>query len=304
MQLLEWLLIILTYFAAYSVWSAFERYREHAAYRSKKTRRLVRFGVLALVLIGVGVAYNLPATQRLFPQFQVSAEETPQEISQETPQESEPAPLSERSDQYSGEYLPEYSPGSARLIVTPPLLSAAQNEAESAFLSVTAPPEITPKVPQPGTSAPAKPNEETSDAPRTPAEVSANAPAPPKKSRAQPSPEQSLRSTPPAITRSPERSVRVSFQSDPSGATLYMDGERVGVTPIEVAVEAGKRLHYTLKAEANLPNHELYYPHLDMLSANQGAALSVWLERLNSEEVAALRARGGARELPDFSSFD
>ncbi len=293
MQLLEWLVIILVYFAAYGLWSTFEARRERAPYRPEKARlrrRAVRLSVLTLGLLGLGLAYNSPTVQTLFSAPPLTYPETePQDETRLLPP------------------LTEYTQGDAHLVVAPPpLLGATRQgpkETVTRKVSVAA-------LPSPargadlGAAASASPVATPPIATPPAKRLVERAPAqPPQRAeRLAPSPKPSPR--PALISPHPAKpQVRLSFQSDPAGATLYVDGARVGVTPTELSVEAGKRLHYTLRAESNLPNHELYYPHLDMLEPTQNASLSVWLERLNHEEVAALQA-GNTRGLPAFDSFD
>lgn len=248
MDYLEWLILILVYFAAYGLWSAFDTYRERAPYRSQRLRRRVRravkFAVLAFVVVGLGVLYNSNAVQTL----QTEPGETP---TQETVSGVQ-APNETQDVQSVGE-KPETAEAFQDFL-------AASPEQEVALSS---PPLITSNAPASTQSVAAAP---------------ANAPNVVKNS--------------PRPIESPEKPepFTVKFQSDPPGATLYLGNERVGVTPIELSLAGDEPLPYTLRTEEGVANYRLYHPYSGTLELNRDTSLSVWLERLSSEEVAALRS--------------
>ena len=226
MTLLEWLIILPFYLAAYGLWSVLERRRERAPYRAKKPRRTLKFAVLTLLLIGLGLAYNSASVQNFFQK-----------------------PTDTRS---------------VDLTVEPTVaLRTYQKETLDA-----------PSVLERPSSVPSRAN------------LSAALPS-------QPIREINLL-VPPLITSADNakpaspQTFNLSFQSDPPSATLYLGGERVGVTPLNVVVAAGQPLPYTLRTERGVPNYRLYHAYSGTLTPTQDTALSVWLERLDAQEVAAL----------------
>ena len=315
MKPLEWLVILFVYLAAYGVWWAFEAYRERTPYKPTNVRRhAVRFGLFTLCLLGLGAAYETPTVQE---RLQRNLEVTPIGTG-----EAEGSSRTARSSQ-RGEARATPPSKTALFVATPPLLTSPSATASITVQDVPEPSVAKMSQGVHGTSSPggATPLDEPTPEPaHAPKRSPTPTPLPTQPAVTQPSTARTL-SVPtkpkpaateplqPSAARPPivraERALRtfdVTFQSDPPGATLYIGGERVGVTPTRVSLEAGKQLHYTLRAEANVPNHRLYYPHLDLLEVTRDTALSVWLERLNEEEVAALEANGEARELP-FDSF-
>ena len=225
MTLLEWLIILPFYLAAYGIWSVLERRRERAPYRAKKPRRTIKFTVLTLLLIGFGLTYNSASVQNF---FQKPADTHPVDLTVEPTVELRT---------YQREVLDAPLVLEKSSLKSQPNLSAALPSQPIKEINLLIPPLITPE------------SNATSTSPQT---------------------------------------FNLSFQSDPPGATLYLGGERVGVTPLNVSVAAGRPLPYTLRTERGVPNYRLYHAYSGEIAPMQDTALSVWLERLDGQEVAAL----------------
>ncbi len=253
MTLLEWLIILLVYLAAYGLWSVFETYRERAPYRSRKSRRVTKFVVLTLVLVGLGAAYNSAAVKSFF-QPKPTSESAPNSIEEPAKDESGAKGL--------GVQLPKSSEVGMEVERDLSIATLSSREVEVREVGFSSPPPITSVPPQ-----------------TAPTPVASNQPKP-------------VATTPPA-----PKPFKVTFQSDPPGAALYINSERVGVTPIELSLTEDEPVLYTLRAEAGVPNYPLYHPYSNTLELTRDTSLSVWLERLNGEEVAALQRRNANREV-------
>ena len=81
----------------------------------------------------------------------------------------------------------------------------------------------------------------------------------------------------PEPTPSPER-VRLRVDTEPRGAKVYLDGYFLGAAPVELEVEAGRRL---LRVEA-----EGYLPHEQPVDLNQDRALTLRLVPVPKKEPA------------------
>ncbi len=260
MTSLEWLTIILVYAAAYGLWSALVRYRENAPYRSKRSRRLVRFGVLTLLLVGLGAVYNSASVQRFF------QTESPETSSVTPDTTTEPAEELGSASEGSGEQpAPEKS------------------TSEVAVLETTPPRDL---------AVAALPNRA---APKVEASLPSVPPA--RTQRAAPASDKAQDASKPATAPQTPKPFKIEFQSDPAGATLYISSERVGVTPIELSLAEDEPLLYTLRAEEGVANYRLYHPYSNTLTLTRDTSLSVWLERLNREEAAALQERQRRKDL-------
>ena len=225
MTLLEWLIILPLLPRRLRIWSVLERRRERAPYRAKKPRRTIKFTVLTLLLIGLGLTYNSASVQNF---FQKPADTRPVDLTVEPTVE-----------------LRTYQ----REVLDAPLVLEKSSLKSQANLSATLP------------SQPIK-------------EI--NLLVPPLIT-----PESNAEST-------NSQTFNLSFQSDPPSATLYLGGKRVGVTPLNVVVAAGQSLPYTLRTERGVPNYQLYHAYSGEIAPTQDTALSIWLERLDGREVAAL----------------
>lgn len=93
------------------------------------------------------------------------------------------------------------------------------------------------------------------------------------------------------LSSSPTNVASVDFTSDPSGAELFIGGKARGTTPITISVPVGREWSYSLRVPDSVPNHELYHSYTGKLNVDEDTAISVWIERLSSDEVAALTAR-------------
>ena len=93
------------------------------------------------------------------------------------------------------------------------------------------------------------------------------------------------------LSASPDNVASVDFTSDPAGAQLTIGGRSRGTTPLTIRVPARRAWSYTLRVPNSAPNHDLYHSYSGTLNVSEDTAISVWIERLNAEEVAALRAR-------------
>jgi hypothetical protein len=93
-------------------------------------------------------------------------------------------------------------------------------------------------------------------------------------------------SSPPIVEGNIEPSslVVVSFESDPTGVPLRVNGQDVGLTPQRVALKVGESVHYALSPDPNF-----FHPYANEFIAQKNDALLVWLDRLTPEEIDAVR---------------
>lgn len=81
----------------------------------------------------------------------------------------------------------------------------------------------------------------------------------------------------------------VTFTSDPSSASLFVDGDYEGTTPETVAVPANRNLGYRLVAEEPYEDYDLYKSYNGTLNASKDENISVWITRTTAEEQAEQR---------------
>lgn len=79
----------------------------------------------------------------------------------------------------------------------------------------------------------------------------------------------------------------VSFTSDPTGATVTVDGSRKGVTPLDVEVLEEQEFSYKVTAEEPYEDYNLYKVFSGKMTPTEDAAVNVWLERTTVEEQEA-----------------
>lgn len=93
------------------------------------------------------------------------------------------------------------------------------------------------------------------------------------------------------LDANPNDAASVTITSDPAGAELRIGGRTRGTTPLTIDVPVDRDWAYSLRVPDTVPNHDLYHSYSGTLNVSEDTAISVWIERLNAEEVAALRAR-------------
>jgi hypothetical protein len=89
----------------------------------------------------------------------------------------------------------------------------------------------------------------------------------------------------------PKAFVKVTFSSDPSGATLFVNGKEKGVTPITVSLEKDSLNIYALTVEEPYESYSLYKRFAGELIPSKDESISVWIERTTNEEQAAQIAK-------------
>lgn len=77
----------------------------------------------------------------------------------------------------------------------------------------------------------------------------------------------------------PPGAYLVTITSDPSGATVTIEGERVGVTPLQVPVVGNRPVSYRVAVEDPALGPERYEPYEGTLDADRDASIAVWLDR-------------------------
>lgn len=84
--------------------------------------------------------------------------------------------------------------------------------------------------------------------------------------------------------------VTLSFTSDPSGASVYVGGQRRGTTPLTLQANKGETLTYTLTAKEPYKAYDLYKPYQGSITPTKDEAVSVWLDRTTAAEQQAQKA--------------
>ena len=93
------------------------------------------------------------------------------------------------------------------------------------------------------------------------------------------------------------RKVAVHFTSDPAGATVLVDGEEVGQTPVTVQVSQNQPTGIQLVAAEPYESHDLYKPFQGLITARLPENnISVWLDRTSAEEQQAMLAEYAAMQ--------
>lgn len=87
----------------------------------------------------------------------------------------------------------------------------------------------------------------------------------------------------------PTEMVDVTFTSDPSGASLFIDGGSKGNTPITVSVPKGEPTRYRLNATDRVADYDLYEPYRGTLTPTEDTAIDVWITRTTAEQQAEQR---------------
>jgi hypothetical protein len=89
--------------------------------------------------------------------------------------------------------------------------------------------------------------------------------------------------------------VRVSITSDPSGATVRVNGLTQGTTPLTVSVPVGRPTSYVVTAEEPYEDYALFKPFTGTLNVSEAENVSVWLERTTAAEQGAQRQEAEER---------
>jgi PEGA domain len=90
---------------------------------------------------------------------------------------------------------------------------------------------------------------------------------------------------------SPVENVTINFTSDPSGAAVKIDGVHRGQTPVDIEVEKGKVINYTIEPEEPYKEYSLYKPYSGTFSAKKDEAIDIWVERTTAEEQEIQKAK-------------
>ena len=72
---------------------------------------------------------------------------------------------------------------------------------------------------------------------------------------------------------------------------MVIGGKSRGTTPLTLNVPIGRDWTYTLRVPDSVPNHDLYHSYGGNLNVSEDTAISVWIERLNADEISTLRER-------------
>lgn len=90
--------------------------------------------------------------------------------------------------------------------------------------------------------------------------------------------------------------VTLTFTSDPSGAAVYIGGQRRGTTPLTLPATKGTTLTYRLTASEPYKAYNLYKPYQGTITPTKDEAVSVWLDRTTAAEQQAQKATYDAQQ--------
>lgn len=82
----------------------------------------------------------------------------------------------------------------------------------------------------------------------------------------------------------PKRHVKVTFLSDPSGATLIAGGVKRGPTPTNILAVEGATIQYTVVPKEPYKSYDLYKSYTGKILADHDKTVSVWIPRTTAEE--------------------
>lgn len=94
------------------------------------------------------------------------------------------------------------------------------------------------------------------------------------------------------------RKVVVNFSSNPSGATVFVNGEEIGDTPVTALLSQGRPTPIGLIADEPYDSHDLFKPFDGFITAVRPENnIRVWLERTTAEEQATMQQAWEAARL-------
>lgn len=93
-----------------------------------------------------------------------------------------------------------------------------------------------------------------------------------------------------AATKPPARQVEVLVTSDPIGADVYLEGKRIGATPVTMFVPAATLVSYRVVAQEPYAEYKLYKEFRGTINTPDPTSVSVWLDRTTAQEQQAARA--------------
>lgn len=97
-------------------------------------------------------------------------------------------------------------------------------------------------------------------------------------------------------TPRPAPHVDVTITSDPSGASVKVNGSQRGLTPVTFSAPMGAPLEYRVEADEPFDDYDLYVPYRGTVTPTEDVAIDVWLERTSAEQQAEQRtSRAEAR---------
>lgn len=96
--------------------------------------------------------------------------------------------------------------------------------------------------------------------------------------------------------------VNITFTSDPVGATLTVNGQQLGVTPIRVQVQRDKEFNYEVSISDDHPEFFLYKTYRGKFLPKENRDISVWIDRTTAVNFSVDQRKDIYADLVSFEN--